>query len=93
MWIKLVNRYGGTHHGYFMPRTTPEGLGVSFPELAYDSPSDVAVALFTFPSEAAFRAYREDVKTDPECGAAEALMRDTGCFLKYERLFLERIER
>jgi NIPSNAP len=34
-WIALVNRHGGTHHGYFLPA---EGA------------SDRALALFSFPS-------------------------------------------
>ena len=34
-WIRLVNRHGGEHHGYFLP-----GEGAS----------DQALALFTFPS-------------------------------------------
>ena len=32
MWITLVNRMGGTHHGYFLP---------------YEGPNDVAYALFS----------------------------------------------
>ena len=35
MWIPLVNKFGGTHHGYFM---SSEGA------------NNVALALFTFPS-------------------------------------------
>lgn len=34
MWIPLVEKFGGEHHGYFMPS---EGA------------SDIAYALFTFP--------------------------------------------
>ncbi|MBA3280854.1 MAG: NIPSNAP family protein, partial [Acidimicrobiia bacterium] len=42
-WIELVNRHGGEHHGYFMPS---EGA------------SDRALALFSFPSLAAYEEYR-----------------------------------
>ena len=35
MWLELVPRFGGTHHGYFLPS---EGA------------SDVALAIFSFPS-------------------------------------------
>jgi hypothetical protein len=91
-WISLVRRYGGVHHGYFIPRAAPEGTGVSFPGLGYDGPADVAVAMFTFPSEESYRRYREMVATDPECLAAAALVRETGCFTRYERLFLQPVQ-
>lgn len=87
-WMVLIERYGGVHHGYFIPRASPDTKGVSFPGIGYDGPQDVAVALFTFPSEGAYRIYREAVVTDPECEAMTALVRETHCFTRYERLFL-----
>lgn len=42
-WISLVERFGGTHHGYLLPH---EGAG------------DVAIALFSFPSLARYETYR-----------------------------------
>jgi len=92
-WILLIERYGGVHHGYFIPRTSPDKVGVSFPGLGYDGPADVAVAMFTFPDEERYRHYREMVASDPECQAAAALVRETGCFIRYERLFLEPVKR
>jgi hypothetical protein len=62
---------------------------VSFPGLGYDGPADVAVAMFTFPDEESYRRYREMVAADPECQSAAALVRETCCFTRYERLFLE----
>lgn len=91
-WIVLIKRYGGVHHGYFIPRVTPDGAAVSFPEVGYDGPSDVAVAMFTFPSEEGYRRYRELVANDPECLSAAALVRETSCFTRYERLFLEPVK-
>ena len=88
-WISLIQRYGGIHHGYFIPRATPDGVEVSFPGLGYDGPTDVAVAMFTFPDEESYRLYRHRVATDPECLSAAALVRETGCFTRYERLFLQ----
>ena len=88
-WTVLVERYGGIHHGYFIPRVTPDGVGMSFPGLGYDGPADVAVVMFTFPDEESYRRYREMVAADPECQSAAALVRETGCFTRYERLFLE----
>jgi hypothetical protein len=91
-WIRLIERYGGTHHGYYIPRVAPEGIGVSFPGIGYDGPENVAVAIFTFPDETSYRRYRELVATDPECQSTTALVRDTGCFTSYERLFLKPVK-
>lgn len=88
VWMLLIERYGGVHHGYFVPRTSPDVIGPSFPGLGYDGPSNVALAIFTFPNEQAYRSYREAVTTEPECQAMAALVQDTHCFTRYERLFL-----
>jgi hypothetical protein len=92
-WTLLIERYGGIHHGYFLPREAPEGVGISFPQVGRDGPPDVAIALFTFPDEQGYLRYRELVASDPDCRSAEALFRNTGCFISYERLFLEALER
>ena len=39
MWLALMPRFGGTHHGYFLPS---------------EGESDVALSLFSFPSLAAY---------------------------------------
>ena len=80
IWVRLIERYGGTHYGYFIPRETPEGVGTSFP--------DIAIALFTFPDEAAYLRYRRDVASDPDGIAANAQYADDPPFVSYERLFL-----
>jgi hypothetical protein len=72
-WIRLVNKLGGTHHGYFMPS---------------EGDSDEAFALFTFPSLAAYEVYRNASKTDPECQDMFEFARTTGCIRRYERRFL-----
>ena len=64
-------------------------VAVSFPGLGYDGPADVAVAMFTFPDEESYRLYRDKVATDPECLSAATLVRETECFTRYERLFLQ----
>ena len=92
-WISLIERHGGTHHGYFLPRPAPEGTRFSFPQVGHEGPEDIALALFTFPDEATYRRYREQVATDPDCPAAAALYTDTLCFMSYERLFLYELER
>lgn len=72
LWIPLVTRFGGQHHGYFLPS---EGA------------NNIALAMFTFPSLAAYERYREDSMKDPECLAAFQYAQDTQCILSYERSF------
>lgn len=91
-WISLIERYGGIHHGYFIPRAAPEGTTFSFPGLGHEGPADVAVAMFTFPDEASYHRYRELVANEPECQSAAALVRETNCFTRYERLFLTPVQ-
>lgn len=73
LWIPLVNRLGGTHHGYFLP---------------HEGANDIALALFSFPSLAAYEAYREAMAADAECQAAFAYAEETRCILRYERSFM-----
>lgn len=72
MWIPLVEKFGGKHHGYFLPA---EGA------------NNIALALFSFPSLAAYETYRSDSLRDPECQAAFAFAAETKCLLSYERSF------
>jgi NIPSNAP len=72
MWIPLVKKFGGTHHGYLMPS---EGA------------SNVALAFFSFESLAAYERYRAAAAKDAECQAAMDYYRKTKCFLSYERSF------
>lgn len=71
-WLPLVPRHGGVHHGYFLPS---EGA------------NDVALALFSFPSLAAYDTYRQAITADPDVAAAHAFARETRCFLRYDRTF------
>src|SRR5260370_34608029 len=72
LWIALVNRLGGKHHGYLLPS---------------ESASDIALALFTFPSLSEYEAYRQKAAEDPECQAAIAYAKETGCIRRWERSF------
>lgn len=72
MWIPLVEKFGGKHHGYFLPS---EGA------------NNIALALFSFPSLAAYETYRADSARDSECQAAFAFAKETKCILSYERSF------
>ena len=72
MWIRLIRRYGGIHHGYFLP---------------YEGPNNIAYALFSFGSLASYAAYRTKVADDPECHAALDYAVDTRCVKSYKRSF------
>lgn len=89
-WIALIRKYGGEHHGYFAPPTdeaVPDP-SFSFPGRGVEAPSNVAYALFSFPSIEAYERYREDVKADPECVAATERFNARPWFSGYERSFL-----
>jgi hypothetical protein len=70
---RLACSHGGTHHGYFLPA---EGA------------SDQALALFSFPSLAAYEQYRTLFGTDPEFVAADRIRDESGCVLRYQRTFM-----
>lgn len=72
LWIPLVRKFGGVHHGYLLPS---EGA------------SNVALASFSFPSLAAYEQYRQQSFADAECQAAFQYAKETRCFLSYERTF------
>jgi hypothetical protein len=60
-WISLIRKYGGTHHGYFIPGSEYDSLpsaAFSFPDLGTEGPPNIAVALFSFPSIEAYDRYR-----------------------------------
>ena len=92
-WMRLIEKYGGVHHGYFVPGESPPNATFSFAGIGEEGPRNIAVALFSFPDSDAYERYRRDVANDPEC-RAEALHRDeTQCFIKYERTFLRPVAR
>lgn len=70
LWIPLVDRLGGKHHGYFMP---------------HEGANNIALALFSFPSLAAYEAYREKMA---DCQAAFGYAEETRCIVSYERSFM-----
>lgn len=72
-WMDLVNRYGGTHHGYFLPA---EGA------------SDRALALFSFPSLAEYEKYRGQFGVNEEFMAADRIRDSSGCVVRYDRSFM-----
>ena len=72
LWIPLVEKFGGEHHGYFMP-----GEGAN----------NIALALFSFDSLTAYDTYRQRSFKDAECQAAFKYADDTRCIISYERSF------
>lgn len=74
MWIPLVNRFGGIHHGYFLP---------------HEGANDIGYALFSFPSLAIYEEYREKIKTDESCIMAFQHAEKTRCIIRFERSFMK----
>jgi hypothetical protein len=72
LWIPLVRRFGGVHHGYLLPS---EGA------------SNIALASFSFPSLASYEQYRKDSFEDPDCQAARKYAQETRCFISCDRTF------
>ncbi|MEM7525566.1 MAG: NIPSNAP family protein [Pseudomonadota bacterium] len=71
-WVWLVPKFGGAHHGYFLP---------------HEGANDVAWAMFSFESLAAYEAYRARIADDPDCRAVFDHAARTRCILSYERSF------
>jgi hypothetical protein len=95
-WIALIEKYGGTHHGYFAPgdgSTALPDASFSFPGLGREGPPDTGIALFSFPSLEAYERYRRDVAEDEACKTATARFEENPCFTSYERTFLVPVER
>ncbi|MDH5355577.1 MAG: NIPSNAP family protein [Gammaproteobacteria bacterium] len=74
LWIPLVEKFGGTHHGYFMP---------------HEGASNIALALFSFPNLAQYESYRQQAAADTQCQAAMKYYEETKCFLSFERSFMK----
>ena len=73
LWIPLVEKFGGIHHGYFLP---------------HEGPNNIAVALFSFPSLADYECYRTKAAKDPACKKAMQHYEETACYFSYERSFM-----
>lgn len=73
LWIKIVKRMGGIHHGYFLPA---EGA------------NNVAYCLFSFPGLAEYEQYRKNIVKDEESVKAAALAEQHKFIVSYERTFL-----
>jgi len=85
----LIERHGGTHFGYFLAVDVPELSQLSFPGIGRTGELDLAFAMFSFPTRSAYQDYRNKVRAEPECIAAERLLEESRCLLDYERTFVE----
>ena len=72
-WMRLVDKHGGRHHGYFLPS---EGA------------SDRALALFSFESFAAYENYRARFGVDEAFVQADRIRDESRCVIRYERTFM-----
>ena len=84
---------GGVHHGYFLPDQSPPVAPFSFSDIGEEGRSDIAIALFSFPTIEAYERYRRDVADDSECVAQTRDYEETKCFTKYERTFVKAVSR
>jgi hypothetical protein len=71
LWLKLIEKFGGTHRGHFLPGEGPPAA-FSFPGIGTAGPTNVAISLFSFPDLAAYETYRQRAARDDEARAATA---------------------
>ena len=93
-WIALIEKYGGIHHGYFVPEPDADDMPeakFSFPGLGKSAPPNIGYALFSFPDVESYEKYRVDVSADPGCVAATERFKAAPAFSGYERTFLRPI--
>ncbi|MEO9801641.1 MAG: NIPSNAP family protein [Reichenbachiella sp.] len=74
MWIDLVNKYGGLHHGYLLP---------------HEGANNIGYASFSFPSLADYEVYRNRMVSGPDCKKALDYAVQTKCIISYERSFMK----
>jgi hypothetical protein len=72
LWIDLIAKFGGRHHGYFLPS---------------EGKSDEAICLFTFDSLADYEAYRKRAATDAAAQEAVRFGEESGALLDWDRTF------
>ncbi len=72
-WMRLVDKHGGRHHGYFLPS---------------EGENDRALALFSFDSLASYETYRARFGVDPEFLAADRIRDESKCVVRYGRTFM-----
>jgi hypothetical protein len=76
-WARIIPRCGGDLLGYFLP---------------YEGTNNVAWALISFQSLAAYELYRSRLRADPDGRANFALAQSKRLILREERTFLEAVQ-
>ena len=76
-WLSIIPRCGGRLLGYFLP---------------HEGTNNIALALISFESLAAYEAYRARLKEDPEGLANFRFAQEQRCILSEERTFLRAVE-
>ena len=76
-WLVIIPACGGDLIGYWMP---------------HEGTNNIAYALISFDSLAAYEAYRARLKTDPDGRANFEFAEAQRCILAEERSFLRRVE-
>lgn len=76
-WGRIIPRCGGHLVGYFLP---------------HEGSNNVAWGLIAFDSLAAYEAYRNRLKTDPEGDANFLMAQEQRFILKEERSFVETVD-
>ena len=76
-WSRIIPRCGGVLLGYFLP---------------YEGTNNIAWALISFDSLAAYEAYRGKLKVDPDGRANFALAQEKRIILREERTFVEPVK-
>ena len=77
-WLTIIPACGGDLLGYFLP---------------HEGTNNIAHALISFESLAAYEAYRARLKTDPAGAANFRRAQEERFILSEERTFLRRVER
>ncbi len=76
-WGRIIPRCGGELVGYFLP---------------HEGTNDIAWGLISFPSLAAYEAYRAKLQSDPEARENFAMAQTKRFILREERTFLRAID-
>jgi hypothetical protein len=76
-WVRIIPRCGGALLGYFLP---------------YEGTNNVAFALISFESLAAYETYRSRLRADADGRANLAFAQSRRLILKEERTFLEGVK-
>ena len=76
-WLTIIPRMGGDLLGYWM---------------LHEGTNNIAFALISFESLAAYEAYRARLRTDPEARANFEMAQSKKLILREERNFVENVE-